>query len=131
MKAAGAIIFTILLLSQTFSKNWVYLSFKLNQEYIAKTLCVQRNISNNICCGKCHLKKQLQKEDQEEQKQLPAGSKERFEVLSYRTITDLLYLKTFDEYPIKPAFPGWKCRLYASSYISGIFHPPQFIIPSV
>jgi hypothetical protein len=49
----------------------IYVSFKINQDNIAKALCVKKEVKNNGCQGKCHLKKQLEKSDEEEQKQAP------------------------------------------------------------
>jgi hypothetical protein len=37
-----------------------YIEYALNKEYIAKHICVSRNIPGNTCQGKCHLHKQLQ-----------------------------------------------------------------------
>jgi hypothetical protein len=37
------------------------LSFKSNQEIIAKTLCIEKEVLNNSCNGKCQLAKQLKK----------------------------------------------------------------------
>ena len=32
-----------------------YLYFKINQNYIAKNICVQKDIKNNFCMGNCYL----------------------------------------------------------------------------
>jgi hypothetical protein len=62
-----------LLIFLSFHKDAViYLSFKLNQSYIAKNLCVKKSEVHNTCCGKCYLKKQLTKDqDQEKNKTIP------------------------------------------------------------
>ena len=67
----------ILIILPIFGKSWVLISFKINQESIAKNLCVQRSIKNNSCHGCCQLKKRLAEKDKQEQKQLPRGSKEK------------------------------------------------------
>jgi len=36
-----------------------YLNYAINKNYIAKNLCVKKDIPNNTCNGKCHLKKQI------------------------------------------------------------------------
>jgi hypothetical protein len=33
-----------------------YLYFKVNQNYIAKNICVQKDVKNNYCLGNCYLK---------------------------------------------------------------------------
>ncbi len=77
LKKAVAIFLVILILIPLFGKSWILISFKFNQESIAKTLCVQRNIKNNSCHGCCQLKKRLAEKDKQEQKQLPRGSKDK------------------------------------------------------
>lgn len=56
---------------------WIYVSFKINQDTIAKTLCVKKEIENNTFQGKCYFKKQLEKADKEKQKQLSQTLKEK------------------------------------------------------
>lgn len=46
----------------------VYVSFKINQDEIAKTICVQRKIANNTCNGRCELRKSLKKLEDNERK---------------------------------------------------------------
>ncbi len=123
VKSVGAIILIVLLSLQSFSKIWIYISFKISQRYIAKTLCIKRTIANNTCQGKCHLRKQLEKEDQDEQKQMP-GSKEKPEVPFCKTksLTTSFIAAEFLE---KRSFHQFKTPLYFTSFISGIFHPPK------
>jgi hypothetical protein len=93
---------------QPFSKIWIVVSFKINQESIAKTLCVKKEVKNNTCQGKCHLKKQLDKADKEEQKQTPINTKEKVEVFYESCILG-----------------KYKSDFYASSFITDIFRPPK------
>jgi hypothetical protein len=46
----------------------MYTTFKINQDEIAKTICVQRKFANNTCQGHCALKKSLKKLDENERK---------------------------------------------------------------
>ena len=54
-------------LLQNFSKVIIYADFKINQDYIAKNLCVKKDIPDNSCKGSCHLKKQLDEEEKKEE----------------------------------------------------------------
>lgn len=85
----------------------VYFSFKINQEYIAKNLCVEKDVEGSTCKGCCQLKKKL--EDQQQTKEaLPdcqiekpdinfvAHQQEGFFV--YRPETKNLYFYTTDAY---------------------------------
>ena len=42
------------------------LLFEINRAYIASDLCVQRDVKNNTCQGKCYLRKQMQRQQQRE-----------------------------------------------------------------
>lgn len=62
-------ILILLLLSQCFS-NWVVvLSWKINRDYIAKNLCINRNRPQLKCGGKCILMQRLEAKQKEEEKQ--------------------------------------------------------------
>lgn len=37
----------------------IFINFKIHQEYIAKNLCVEKEIENNTCMGCCQLKKEI------------------------------------------------------------------------
>lgn len=56
---------------QNMSKIVILVNFQRNREYIAKNLCVKKEIKGNCCQGGCHLTKELQKE---EKKEAPANS---------------------------------------------------------
>jgi len=46
----------------------VYVTFKINQDEISKTICVQRKVANNTCNGRCELRKSLKKFEDNERK---------------------------------------------------------------
>src|SRR5665647_284761 len=66
MKSIAAFILLIALLAQHSSRYMVMLNYEFNKNYIAKTLCVNRNKPMSGCNGKCYLKKQLAKAAKEE-----------------------------------------------------------------
>jgi hypothetical protein len=57
----------------------VYFTFKINQDEIAKTICIQRQLVNNTCNGRCELQKSLKKLDSE--KKAETSFKEKFELV--------------------------------------------------
>ena len=123
MKRFPAFLLAILVLLQPFSSLWVYVSFKINQSQIAKTLCVQKEIKNNTCKGKCQLKKQLANAEKETEKQLPSNQKQKLESVCFIS-TKHLYLNysfginSVKKYSYIPDF-------YKASFSLNIFHPPQ------
>ena len=58
----------LIILLQFFGKVGIFVSFKINQKYIASNICEKKDIPQNACAGKCFLKKALQKENQEAEK---------------------------------------------------------------
>jgi hypothetical protein len=124
LKQVTTIILALLIFLQPFSKIWIVVSFKFNQESIAKTLCVKKEIKNNTCQGKCYLKKQLDKANEEEQKQAPNNIKEKVEVLycSIQKPFDFLKQTVFYE---KQSLGNYNSGFYISSFISDIFRPPK------
>lgn len=124
MKQITTFILALLIFLQPLSKIWIVVSFKINQDTIAKTLCVKKEIKGNTCQGKCHLKKQLDKADEEEQKQTPTSSKEKVEVLYCYNQTPFDFLKQTVFYEIR-SLGKYKSNFYASSFITDIFRPPK------
>jgi hypothetical protein len=54
------------ILLQNINKIIVLLEFEMNQEYIAKNLCVEKDVEDNCCQGSCHLKEKLEEEDKKD-----------------------------------------------------------------
>ncbi len=64
----------------TFGNMIIYITFKINQDEIAKTICVQRKIANNACNGGCELRKSLKKFDDNERR-MDNNLKEKMELV--------------------------------------------------
>jgi len=54
-------------MSQSFSHWFLIMSFKLNQDFIAKNICENRFRPKLKCAGNCVLMKKLKQKEQEEQ----------------------------------------------------------------
>lgn len=106
---------------QSFSKLIILSNFQLNKEYISKNLCVKKAIKNNHCNGQCHLKKQLQKEENNEQ--VPSNTLKTMKeiqiicqsVTPYRFNSGLILISKFSPLTnsVKPP------------HTFSVFHPPQ------
>jgi len=70
MKRALVLVFLLAFLYQSTSSFWIITSFYINQEYIAKNVCVNRFDAIPVCNGKCYLSKEL-KENQKKELQFP------------------------------------------------------------
>lgn len=114
-----------MLLVPSFGSFFVYSSFKLNQEEISKTICVQRKMIFNSCNGRCELQKSLKKYADNEKK-MQNNLKEKVEVV-YIQNTPVANFKLVT--PIESA-----AKLFASfdgkpiSVSNSTFHPPSYFI---
>lgn len=113
-----------MLLVPSFGSFFVYTSFKLNQEEISKTICVQRKMIFNSCNGRCELQKSLKKYADNEKK-MQNNLKEKVEVVYIQNSpTNFKLVK-----PIESA-----AELFASfdakpvSVSNSTFHPPSYFI---
>lgn len=66
LKYPVTILLLLLTAVQTFPKWCLIAEFRINRDYIAKNLCVNRGRPSCCCKGKCYLKKRLA-EDQSQQ----------------------------------------------------------------
>jgi hypothetical protein len=66
MRIAIAILLFLSISFQCFVKLGVVVWFNYNKDYIAKNLCENRDKPHMKCCGKCYLKKKLNKVNDEQ-----------------------------------------------------------------
>ena len=77
MKPFIAFILLFALLSFQLSELMIYVSFKINQDYIAKNLCIEKDIEGSTCKGCCQLEKKLnENENQKKDTSVPANTKQ-------------------------------------------------------
>ena len=109
------------LLLQTCSCALVAAGFYINRNYIAHSLCEQRNVLNNCCQGKCHLRKSMNEEESKDHTASPNGSKEQ---------NELQYVDNHSKtIIIPPQFYGHILNISVilppSLPSTAIFHPPK------
>ena len=63
LKQIVSIILLIAFLSFQLSELIIYVSFKINQDYIAKNLCVEKDVEGSTCKGCCQLDKKLNEQE--------------------------------------------------------------------
>ncbi|MFN6377857.1 MAG: hypothetical protein ACK4WD_01180 [Flavobacteriales bacterium] len=108
------------------SRASIYVTFLYNQESIAKTLCIKKDVPNNTCNGQCHLKKQLEKTENSNEK----GSSEENKQRQVEPITD-----TFHKLDLPSLWHSEDEMTHSSLYdlnyhytfSAKSFHPPALI----
>lgn len=113
------IIFSLFV--QSFQSVGIIINFKLNQDYIIKILCINKDNPETGCNGKCHLKNQLKKQASEPDK--PATTSQFKEIQLYAQANKKVEKK------LQPIFhPKTKVvcnKKIAIGYQQEIFHPPK------
>ena len=108
------------ILSQNINKIAILINFKINQEYIAENLCVNKDEPKSCCEGKCQLEKELIKEEKKEKTPNAQNGKEKQE-----TFPCVLTVKKILFYNFKPTKHS---TIYIANYSlaisNSIFHPP-------
>lgn len=124
MRSFFAIVLASLFILQSASKLIVIANYEWNKEYIAKNLCENKAKPKSTCNGKCHLKKQLQKEDKKE-KEAPVSQKEKLDLQFFPTnFFDFLPPTVLKKEVVSFSYIYSK----SSKHISGVFHPPQYLV---
>ncbi len=121
-KYTSLFVATILLISVLVSPI-SYLKFKLNQDYIAQTLCINKSKPALKCNGHCYYAKKMEK-----QVQKAAKTKQLLENLPVFTLYSTPDLEIY--FPNKAKFLFAVNHLtqvksiHSQSYFFTVFHPP-------
>ena len=110
---------------QPLSKMFIYFSFKINQDYIAKNLCENRTKPVLKCNGKCQLVKKLKEAEKEEQNQPSQIQKQKVELLYCHNFLHLKMCRNYSTEMQLTLFSHYAFQ-YSSSYHTEIFRPPKF-----
>jgi hypothetical protein len=126
MKRLLAISLLVIFFIPDISRVYLLIDFKINQDSIAKELCLERELEITTCFGKCYLTKQLQKTEEDHNKQLPKSFQQKFEnnlicedlYPSFLPHANLIHQK---EEKILFSYSAG----HSSSHLSQIFRPPR------
>lgn len=115
-----AILILCCSVSLNLSGIFVFAGFEMNQNYIAKELCVNKDKPQMHCNGKCYLMKKLKQAEEKEQKQERQSQKIQLqEALWVRPFV----FKNYEVSKINLHVP--LCTGMPQSAMGSIFHPPQ------
>jgi len=97
----SVLIMVLVFLMGSVSKSLLFLEFELHQDFIAATLCEKKEIPNNHCHGMCHLKKELNEQDERDTKrgynelvksEISIFNISSFEMLFFRIAVDFQFV---------------------------------------
>jgi hypothetical protein len=121
MKVIIALFVLSGILLQTTAKLAILIDFKINQEYIAKNLCINKDVPDSCCKGSCHLKESLEEEEKSENPESISNLKDKFELLPFTLISkeDWFFTATIRKHHF-----FYMYKTYTTS-LPSIFHPPN------
>lgn len=122
MRPLIAILLALIIVVQSASKLVVVINFELNKGVIVAKFCENKAKPKMRCNGKCHLKKQLQKEEKKEKQQNPLKDKSEIQFFSE---SFFVINKNYSEQREAHTF-STILRPY-STYLLSVFHPPPSI----
>ncbi len=107
---------------QIVAKFSILVNYAVNKEYIAKAFCENKAKPILHCNGKCHLKKQLEKQEKKE-KPTSTSAKEKFEVTYFSETRSLFNIQPI-YFEVKKIV-GHYSSDFSDQNIESVFHPPQ------
>ncbi|CAD0005104.1 hypothetical protein [Flavobacterium chungangense] len=125
MKKYIIILLCGLIFLPSMGSMFVYANFKINQQEIARTICIQRKQIFNTCNGRCELQKSLKKYSDNE-KQMQDSLKENFELVYICVSSDIDFTFNPAIEPQQKNFAFFKSKPVGVSSIT--FRPPAGIL---
>jgi len=123
MKRLFSIFLIFVFLIQSTSSLWILVSFRIQRNYIAENLCVNRFEAIPVCKGQCFLEKQLDKNEKREQKFPDLKQKEIQLVIQNITI---FQFSKIDFTSNNNNYRNYRnTNLISNGYLLSVFHPPQ------
>jgi len=108
-------------LFQSTNKLWIMVSFYVQQDYIAKNICVNRFDLIPICAGQCFLTNQLKKSDKQEQNipDIKLKDTHLFFMIAFN------FTLNFAETSISARTLDFQPKRHLNTSIGSVFHPPR------
>jgi hypothetical protein len=121
MKKSIALFILTLLVFHNTSGLWIIGAFYINQDYIAKNVCINRFDAVPLCKGQCYLSRELKANE---------SHQEKFPTVSYKEIQ--LFCESWIDFSFaantalfKKSYPIFKIGPQKSVFIFSIYHPPR------
>ena len=98
-----------------------YLDYMVRKSYIIEKFCINKDMPEMQCNGKCHLNEQIRENESSEEKfpfQPPVVQKEIQDYLIYDKLSG-------SELPKQPIQRPRYLKMYAFQFMPSVFHPPM------
>jgi hypothetical protein len=124
VKSALAILLILSLTVSDFQRMFVYAGFKMNQGYIAKTLCVNRSRPWMHCNGRCYFMRKIKAAEENEKKQKDRDSISKLEFSFFQSATQFNFEQECTEKVTTTCFLSYN-HAYNDPYLGSHYRPPQ------
>lgn len=125
MPKASHIIALFFALSLVMQPAFPFIEYALFKDYIVQNLCVEREIEDSCCQGKCHLAERLESTNEpvsEDNKPVPIRTS--IKVMEY----DFVYMNySVNCNCIQPKNKISKRNFYTYTFLTDCFHPPKTV----
>jgi len=123
LRKTGAIFFVFLYMLAMLRPIQPCIEYLLNQDYIAEFLCINKDEPELQCNGKCHLVKEIEKQQQEEPITTLSVSMENYPI----GFVNIYQLKLFSN-PLNQDRPRFSySQLYQFDFYKNTFQPPELV----
>ena len=120
MKQLLTILLLSVILMQTCGKLVIFVNYEINKKQITEKYCVNKSKPMAHCNGMCHMIKQLQKEEKQENPPVKSQT-EKYEITLFSSVEEdslsIMYITGDYSYSILQL-------IKITSPVSSIFHPP-------
>ena len=124
MKKAISIVLVFLLIFSNLSRIWILIDYTVNQDFIAKVLCINKNKPELQCNGKCHLANQIKQQEEKENQGTASESKTKTEIIFIQNLSVEVPNSTIVSVTSNTLNP-YKTRFNGSDYLERLLRPPQ------
>lgn len=115
-----------LFLFQAFEVGVVFVQFKLNQDYIAKVLCINKDKPELKCNGCCQLKKEIAEKEREHEKRDKTILPDKPIVFVQAIVYEALLL----DITFQSSYPSFSCSFQPNKTHTSIFRLPELFLQS-
>lgn len=123
-KSILVLVLAVSMLLSAFLVPIMYLDYNLRKDYISEVLCVNRAKPMTVCGGQCYLAKQLDKAQEQQDKEQSLNLKLDLNFFQEQTSEiqfNIARNVTSSEYK------RYQVSHWADAYIGSVFQPPQSV----
>lgn len=123
LKQLLSIFIILILIFPSAARVWIMVDFSVHQDFIAKVLCINKDVPGSTCNGKCHLKKQLKKTEEDKHNKTASILKENSPSSFYLPM-DVFRCEQQATAQNEVNFP-LRSSFKQSLFLDSLFRPPQ------